>query len=219
MGLKALYKKKVWGFFENRQARYVQKDLKNKDITIIASNCCGGVMYKLLGLRFDSPTINMWFDKKEFCKFCSDLPYYLEQKLVFYKKENWKCPWAYLGEGDKRISIQFTHYNTEQEAEEKWNERKKRIHWDNMYIVTCDGSNADANDFALLDKVPCKRKIVFTSKEHPEIKDSFVLKSLKKYDTAARMQLTRHPITGYRSWQREFNYLAWFNDEDDIRIK
>ena len=87
LGIKSMYKDKVWGHFEKKYATDLQKSIKNKDFTLITSNCCGGVIYHLLNMRFDSPTINLWIDKKEFCKFSSDLPYYMEQTLRFYQKE------------------------------------------------------------------------------------------------------------------------------------
>lgn len=36
--------------------------LKNRDITIISANCVGGVIYHDLGLAFNSPTINLFFN-------------------------------------------------------------------------------------------------------------------------------------------------------------
>jgi uncharacterized protein (DUF1919 family) len=34
--------------------------LTNKEVTIFSSNCIGGVIYHDLGLRFMSPTINLF---------------------------------------------------------------------------------------------------------------------------------------------------------------
>lgn len=216
---KSLYRRLTWDRFEEKDMQTARKRLVNKGFTIICSNCVGGVMYHLLGLPFDSPTINIWIDKKEFCKFAANLPHYFSQELRFYNKEDRDCPCAFLGEGENAITIVFVHYDTEEQARYKWEERKKRIHWDNLYIISCDGNNATEEDFALLDKTICRRKIIFTSHEHPEIKDSFVLNTLKKYPNAARMQIVRHPITGRRSWQREFDYVAFFNGDKLLRLE
>lgn len=213
------YKKAVWDRLQQRRMEEARGRLKNRDFTIIASNCVAGVMYHLLGLRFDSPTINIWMDKKEFCRFASDLPWYMSQELRFYDKPDRNCPCAYIGEGDREITVVFVHYKTEEEARTKWEERKLRIHWDNLYIVTCDGNNVSEEDFALLKKASCKRKIIFTSHEHPEIEDSFVLHAMRKYPTAARMQITRNKLTGLRSWERDFDYVAWLNGEATFRKK
>ena len=218
MRIKDIYKRILWDPVERTQMENVRSRIKNKNFTIICSNCCGGWIYHMLGMRFDSPTINIWIDKKEFCSFAADLHYYLSQNLVFYEKEGRKCPCAYLGEGDRKISIDFVHYKTKEEALEKWEERKKRVHWDNLYIITCDGSGATSEDFELLKFASCKRKVVFTAKEHPEIEDSFLLHTMRKEQTAAKMQIKRHPFTGLRSWEREFDYVAWLNDEPHFRF-
>ena len=215
--IKEVYKKQVWGFFDRIVEADVQKRIQNKDFTIICPNCLGGVLYHRLGMRFDSPTINTWMYKTDFCKMCSDLPYYMEQELHFYEnKIKVGVPSATIGEGNRMIRIDFAHYKTEKEAREKWEDRKARIHWDNIFIMACDGDGATKDDFDLLNGVG-KRRIVFTSREHLEISNSFVLKSMSHYETATAMQLTRHPITGLRSWEREFDYVEWLNTGRIVR--
>ena len=56
-------------------------DLKNYDFTIISSNCIGGVISHKLGLRFMSPTVNLFIEPSSFVKFCKNLTYYFEQPL------------------------------------------------------------------------------------------------------------------------------------------
>ena len=216
--IKQIYKSLTWDNFEKREAQRARERIKNENFSIITSNCCGGWIYHMLGMRFDSPTINIWIDKKQFCRFASNLEYYLSQELRFYEKQGRKCPCAYLGDNEHDpVSIDFVHYNTKEEAKDKWEQRKQRIHWDNLYIITCDGNNAESDDFALLNHVHCKRKIIFTSRPHPEIEDSFILYTMKKHMTAAAMQIVRHPLTGLRSWEREFDYVAWLNGETEFR--
>ena len=215
--VRPVYKKYVWGYFKEREKKRVSAALKNKDFTIISSNCAGGVLYHDVDARFDSPTINMLIDKKEFCRFAANLPYYLDQELRFYKKEDCNSPCAYLGEGDQTITIEFTHYKTEEEARKKWEERKTRIHWDNLYIMTCDSDTTTLEDFKLLDTVKCKRKVVFLSKENSQIKDSFVLHGLRKEPTAENMQIIRNRITGLRYWETEFDYVEWLNGGSKLR--
>lgn len=218
--MKGLAKKGILFFQDIYQAFYKRKcrnRLKNEHFTLISSTCWGGVVYHNLGLRFESPTVNLWIAQPEFCKFCSDMKYYFGQKLLFYDKVDRDCPCAYLGEGDKRITVVFVHYRTREEAEAKWEERKKRIQWDNLYIITSDGNGATTEDFKLLDGVECKRKIIFTSKNRPDIKDSFYLRSLKKQESAAAHQITYNKITGLRTWEHEFDYVAWLNGEAKFR--
>lgn len=55
--------------------------LENKKPSIIASNCNGGVIYHDLGLKFYSPTINLFLYPKDYLKFISNLKYYLSLEL------------------------------------------------------------------------------------------------------------------------------------------
>ena len=212
-------RKKIWPVFERRYMTKARKRLVNDQFTLITQNCIGGVLYSFLGKRFDSPTINLYIFQKDFCKFCSDIHYYLESELRFYKNEKrTDCPHAFLGEGDRQISIQFTHYQSEEEACRKWNERKQRIHWDNLYIITNDGNGMTSEDMNILQQSKCKKMVVFTSKSKPEIPCSFPLRTLKKYDTAVFMQTERNKWTGLRPWQREFDIVSWLNDSDEEKV-
>lgn len=62
--------------------------LKNKDVAIIANNCCGADICHTYGLRFNSPTVNLQILPCDFPKFCSNLDYYLQPKVPsFYTKD------------------------------------------------------------------------------------------------------------------------------------
>lgn len=111
------------------------------------------------------------------------------------------------------VTIVFVHYHSVDEARDKWNERKQRIKWDNLYIITSDGNGATEEDFKKLDSVKCKRKIIFTAKARPEIKDSYFLKSMAGEPSAATHMLKMNKWTGRRTWEHEFDYVKWLNDE------
>ena len=96
-------------------------------MTIISSNCNGEFIYYDMGLKFMSPTINLSFDMNDYVKFLSNLKWYLEQEIVEYNDERFDYPTGMLGD----IEIRFNHYSTFDEAVSKWNERKKRVNWDN----------------------------------------------------------------------------------------
>ena len=90
------------------------KDLnKNNDLTLIARDCIGGTLYHQLGLRFLSPTINLFFTPEDFNYFCLDLKSYIDGKLEESKDENLPYPVGvlYPKEG-KPIKIYFMHYET-----------------------------------------------------------------------------------------------------------
>lgn len=64
----------------------------------------------------------------------------------------------------KDIKIYFQHYANFQEAKAKWEERIKRIHWDNLYIMMVQREACDDNMVALFNNLPYKHKVIFTAK-------------------------------------------------------
>lgn len=61
-----------------------RKRLKNREFTILACNCVAGCMYHDLGLKFDSPTINLYIYPKDFINFLKKPQYYLKQEMECY---------------------------------------------------------------------------------------------------------------------------------------
>lgn len=56
----------------------LRKRLKNNEFSIISNDCTGGVIYHDLGLRFTSPTINLFFEPYEdYLYFLSNIKDYL----------------------------------------------------------------------------------------------------------------------------------------------
>lgn len=58
-----------------------RKQLTNHDFTLIASNCVCGILHEL-GLRFDTPTVNLWFESEDYIKFLENMSDYLQYELV-----------------------------------------------------------------------------------------------------------------------------------------
>ena len=94
--------------------------LKNKNFSIIANTCIAGKIYHDLGLKFLTPTINLYIKPDHFVKFCSNLSYYLNQPISQVTGE-YKYP---VGRIDD-VYLYFKHYKTFEEGVSKWNERKK----------------------------------------------------------------------------------------------
>ena len=84
-----------------------KKHLKNKDFTIISSNCVGGIIYHDLGLPFLTPTVNLSFDMNDFVKFVSNLKYYIDKDLIKLDT-NKEYPIGVIED----IKINFIHYKT-----------------------------------------------------------------------------------------------------------
>lgn len=115
--------------------------LYSDNFTIISNNCWGGIIYKYFGMKFQSPTVGMYFFADEYIRFLTDLKYYLSQSLIIKDIESSK----YKDEIRKRgqnpligwlddIEIVLLHYDDPNEAKEKWQYRLERINYNRLII-------------------------------------------------------------------------------------
>ena len=63
-----------------------RKRLKNHDFSLIASNCNGGFILHDLGMRFNSPFVNLWMKPNEYIKMLTNLKGYMAEDLSFVKE-------------------------------------------------------------------------------------------------------------------------------------
>lgn len=59
-----------------------RNQLKNKNFSIICSCCMAGFIYKQLGMRFLTPTIDLYLTPDDFIELLRHLHDYMESKLV-----------------------------------------------------------------------------------------------------------------------------------------
>ena len=111
-------------------AKYIR--LKNHGFSIIANNCCGGMIYHDLGEQFHSPTINLFMLPLDFFIFlenfdeaiCTPVNEIEHDRLG--EKPDYPLGEIRLRNGEN-IQIHFRHYTTFDSAKEKWENRCKRM--------------------------------------------------------------------------------------------
>ena len=64
----------------------MRERLENENFSIISSNCIGGILCHDLNVRYNSPTVNMFFVAADFVKFCSRIPYYTTSMIIQWRK-------------------------------------------------------------------------------------------------------------------------------------
>ncbi len=136
--------------------------VKQSNLTILSNNCFGGILYYNLGLECLSPFKNMSLGEESFMKLVSNLKYYMEMVPQFQSynidpHSHLQYPVMRLGEKDE-IILHFNHDNTKEEALEKWNRRKKKINYKNIFVVMYTENKRAAEQFL---ELPYKRKICF----------------------------------------------------------
>ena len=196
----------IINYFRIKKMRY---DLKNVTPTLLCPNCMGGILFHDLGIKFQSPTINTMILQKDFVKFVTNLDYYCNQKLEFFKHNDYSFPCAKLAD----ITIHFTHYMSDEEAEKKWSERCRRINKENLFIVCSERDGLTKDEILSLKNVKAKGILVFTYNEYPDIPYTLYV---KKYSDKGEIGniLKKNHITGKHEYECLFDFVKWFNESN-----
>ncbi len=188
--------------------------LTNRDMTLLIPNCAGGHLFHDLGLRFMSPTINIMMYQNEFLKFVFHLDDYIESELHFYKHQEFDFPCAKLSvEGLPDVNLHFTHYESEEEAREKWESRKKRINKDNMFIFIEERDEITKEDIESLAQLNVKGIVAFTCNDYPDIPYQVYI---QKYHNDGEIGniLKRRYWDDSKEYENYFDFVKWFNEAD-----
>lgn len=188
----------------HKEAKRLQ--LKNAQPTIIASNCIGTFMYYDMKMQFRSPTINLSFDMNDYVRFLENLQWYLEQPVVPFEDTRFNYPCGMVGD----VEIRFNHYKTIEEAATKWEERKKRIDWNNLFIIGIDGDNCTYESLERFDALPYKDKVIFTHKPYPEVASAYYLPGFEDLDGIGRATDFKNQFL-VRRYMDDFDYVSFLN--------
>lgn len=191
-----------WRLYKERKKR----KLKNLTPTIIASNCNGKFIYYDMNLKFRSPTINLSFEMNDYVKMLENLEWYMKQPILPYEDERFEYPTGMLGD----IEIRFNHYETLEEGIEKWEERKKRIDWNNLFIMGIDGDDCTYESLKRFDALPFKNKVIFTHKQYPEIKSAYYIPGFEDQDGIGVLLYFKKQFL-VRRYLDDFDYVSFLN--------
>lgn len=186
-----------------------KKRLKNHDFSLISSNCNGAFILHDLGLRFNSPFVNLWMKPDDYIKLLQKLEYYLSCEMTFTEEANISYPIGVLDD----IKIYFQHYKTPEEAKQKWCERSERIDINNLFIMFTDRDGCTYQNLSDFDSLPYENKIVFTNKPYPEFKSAYYLKGWEQDECIGMCFEFKNSFTG-KKYYDDFDYIAWFNHEN-----
>ena len=190
---------------------------KNKDFTLIAQNCIGGVIYSDLNMEFRSPTINMFIEDENFVKLCENVAHYMRvepepitDRFVDPVDESIVYPKIKVDD----IELCCLHYKDCEDAIRAWNRRRARVNLNNVYVI--------ANTWNLHDRVDLIERLT-------RLEYKTIIFSEKKYDYPQCLQLpgdfwkldSRYiirpnitdmiPNSNYKYFEKFFNFVKWLN--------
>ena len=184
-----------------------KRKLKNTNPTIISSNCNGEFIYYDMKLKFLSPTINLSFDMNDYVKMLENLEWYMKQPITEYKDPRFEYPTGMLGD----IEIRFNHYDSFEEGVKKWEERKQRINWENLFVLGIDGDECTYESIKRFDSLPYKNKVIFTHKPYPEFKSSYYIKGFEDKKEVGVLLYFKNQFW-IRRYLDDFDYVTFLNN-------
>ncbi len=192
---------------------HFRRKLINDDFSIICSNCIGGTIYHRLGKRFLSPTINLFIPERQFPDFCMNLKYYLAQEPEIVESELPYPLGKLRGDGKEipEIEIHFNHDSDPIEACRKWNDRKKRINWDNLYLICYNLDGITVDQLKHMEEFPCNNRVVLTKEPLPSISWSYYIKPKMRYRFP--LAYLGKDIFGVRHFEKKWDYVSFLNQK------
>lgn len=201
---------------ETRYIKYRRK-LTNKNFTIISQNCIGGVIYHQLGMDFKSPTINMFLEDDNFIKLVYNFRHYMginpEPLLECYVDpldDNVRYPKIKIED----IEICCLHYKNCKDAIDAWNRRRKRVNFDNIYVIANSWNlHNDIDNIKKIAMCPYKT-VVFSTIDVPF--DNVILLNGEGWKLDSRNILRPNltddvPGKSYKYFEKLFDYVSWLN--------
>ena len=183
---------------------YWRYSLSNKDFSLVSNNCLGGVILHQLGVRFNSPFVNLFICAEDYVTLLENLDKYLKEKIENVTPVDSKYPIGLLG---GRIMIHFMHYNTFESAVECWYRRCERINMDNLYIIMSERDGCTLEHIKRFDKLPYQHKVIFCSFPQKEVKSLYYVKG---FEALGEVDMLLYQ-PGYLSPLWKFNWPVFFN--------
>lgn len=166
-----------------------------------------------LGLRFNSPFVNLWISPSDFIKMLGRLNYYMSCELVFEERNEMPYPVGLVDD----IHIYFQHYKSEAEAKYMWDKRKKRINYNDLFVLFTDRDGCTSQNLIDFDSLPFKNKVCFVNKPAPSIKSAVYIRGFENETSVGRCMDYKSKFS-CKKYYDDFNYVKWFNSslENDI---
>lgn len=195
-----------------------RKRFKGSEYSIISVNCIGGGISHDFGWKFLSPTINLFMLPEHFLLFCENLDECIKTPIRF------KCtgfsgkeyPIGELEFSKGTIDIHFLHYNSFEQAQQKWCERCKRVDKDRMVLLFSDQNNCETEHIERFNRLQYPKLLFVGKKENAErFENAIYINPTKK-----ELQENINPVdkcmifcgfTGKRRYEKNFNIEKFFS--------
>lgn len=190
-----------------------RRRFNNPNVTILSHNCLGGVISHDLGIRFNSPFVNLWLYPKDFIKYCRNIEYYRNCKLRFLSNEidhlgRSGYPVAMLGD----IKIHFLHYKSNEEAENTWYERTKRMNLDNIRCIMSECDTCTLDDLKEFSKLQYPT-VALVHKNYDYIGNTIYIKGFEDSEEIGNTMVYKPNCYFGKKYYDDFDFVSFLNKE------
>lgn len=200
---------KIKSFLQDRIDRRNRSRLINTSPCLVCSNCTGGFLYHWLGLRFNSPFINLYLTPNDFVTALENWDEFISSPVNEIKTQL-QYPVGQVVIGGKEVLIHFMHYPDFNTAIRKWDERKLRMEKDLDKIgFMLTNWEEDESLLERFDKLSFKHKVAFAYKPYTNLKSVVFLRGFEKTIGSKNIYAT-HKITGER-YIDQYDYVSFIN--------
>ena len=191
--------------------------LKDRDFTIVSNNCWGSHIYQHLGEPYRTPFVGLYVDPECYVRLVNRIRWYLQQEVTFVDesrhervnlfraKQRHRFPIGLIG-GD--VELQFLHYESQQEAADKWSRRAARVSQDDQrfFYKFCD-RDASLEHLAAFDAAPVAHKVCFVADPSVKLQSAVYIPGSRDGQVPDGKKLSRIS-------PRYFDAAAWINRGD-----
>lgn len=194
--------------------RYARLGLKNKNFSLIANNCIGGIISHSLGEQFRSPTVNLFIRTEDYFRFLENFDEALSADVTEIKTDRIGVSPVYpLGEihlhDGSTVQIHFMHYVNFYQARQKWIERSKRIDKNNLFVLMELGIETTPEYVERFDRLPFKNKAVITNAPFSKLHSTIFIDIFgPDYKPGTLVRLIPH---SFHRHIELFDYRHWLN--------
>lgn len=143
----SLYAIRKWPPISGWLVRYFSKrsfdGLENKEFSIFSNNCTAGFIYQDAGLEYRTPTIGLFFYAPCYISLLTNFNL-INSPIRFVKTSKYKTAnqqrkqsnrYYPIGVINGDIEVHFLHYQSVEEAREKWIRRLAKINYNNLLFL------------------------------------------------------------------------------------
>lgn len=193
-------------YLRKRIAKRYQQYYEGAIPTLFCNNRTGAMMLHDLGMRFNSPFVNLWIEPDDFLAICANPEAELSNELVEVDSEL-DYPVAELN-GKK---IYFQHYESFNQANEIWKRRLERVDYANISILFVLRDHYSTETIDAFASLPQKHKVMLVGVGHDVVDKAIALP--KSSDSTGCLEiLTDYSGLSGRRYYDEFDFPAWFSN-------